>query len=114
LQRTVTKAVSPAPPPPPPPAPDAHALNDRGFELMSRGDYEGALPYLQQAVDQLRGAGPADRYEAWALYNLGYTLLRLGRCGEAVPLFDRSEELQGKRKEITRARHAARKCDSRS
>jgi serine/threonine-protein kinase len=113
LQRTVTKAVSPAPPPPPP-APDAHELNDRGYALMNRGDYKGALPYLQQAVDQLRGAGPADKYEAWALYNLGYTLLQLGRCAEAIPLFDRSEALQGKRKEISRARHAARKCDSRS
>jgi serine/threonine-protein kinase len=112
LQRTVTKAASPAPTPPP--APNGHELNDRGYELMSRGDYAGALPHLQQAVETLRGAGPADRYEAWALYNLGYTLLQLGRCDEALPLLDRSEALQGKRKEISRARHAARKCDTRS
>jgi tetratricopeptide (TPR) repeat protein len=81
---------------------------------MNQGDYAGALPLLQQAVEKLRGAGPEDRYEAWALYNLGYTLLQLGRCGEALPLLDRSEALQGKRKEIDRARRAARKCDSRS
>jgi serine/threonine protein kinase len=116
LQRTVTQPVTATPPPPPPvdSAGDAHELNDRGYALMNQGDYAGALPLLQQAVDKLRGAGPEDRYEAWSLYNLAYTLLQLGRCGEALPLLDRSEALQGKRKEIDRARRAARKCDSRS
>ena len=72
------------PPPPPPPATaaglDGHTLNDRGYSLQQRGDYTGALPLLQQAVRRLNGTGPADPYEGYANYNLGYTLYRLGRC----------------------------------
>jgi tetratricopeptide (TPR) repeat protein len=88
----------------------AHALNDRGYELMNQGRYAEALPLLEEAVDRLRGAGPGDPYEAWANYNLAYTLIHLGRCSEAVPLLDHSEALQGHRVEIDRARVAAERC----
>ena len=36
-------------------------LNDQGFELMKAGDYEGALPLLEQAVAGLSGAGSSPR-----------------------------------------------------
>jgi eukaryotic-like serine/threonine-protein kinase len=112
--RTVTTAA-PAPPPPPPPPPPAsassgHTLNDRGYALMQQGAYAQALAPLQQAVQALRGTGPSDPYEAYANYNLAYTLIQLGRCSEALPLLDRSEQLQGYRKEIASARKRAQKC----
>ena len=130
--RTVVEtetAPAPAPPPPPPPAPEptptpppspaapalsateAAALNDEAFALMQDGSYDKALPMLQQAVPALEGTySSGNRYEAYANYNLGYTLLQLGRCADALPYLDRSEDLQGFRTEIADARAAAEDC----
>jgi tetratricopeptide (TPR) repeat protein len=74
---------------------------------MNQGRYEEALPLLQRALPALRGYPPN---EAYAEYNLGKTLLELGQCGEAIPHLNRSEQLQGPREEITRAREAAQNC----
>jgi eukaryotic-like serine/threonine-protein kinase len=101
---TTTAAASP-----PSPA-DAHALNDAGFAKLRGGDYVGALPLLRQAVQQLRGAGPADPYEAYANYNLGYTLLHLHRCGEAIPYLQRAQQLEPQRPEPGRDLARARAC----
>jgi tetratricopeptide (TPR) repeat protein len=82
-------------------------LNNQGFELMKAGNYEAALPLLEQAVSGLSGSG--NTAEAYASYNLAFTRLALGRCDGVVELLDRSEQVQGKRKEITRLRHEAKK-----
>jgi tetratricopeptide (TPR) repeat protein len=87
------------------------SLNDTGYRLMQEQRYIEALPLLQQAVAKLHGTYSSGyRYEAWANYNLGYTLLQLGRCREALPRLVRSQQLQGPRIEILRARREARKC----
>jgi eukaryotic-like serine/threonine-protein kinase len=113
---TVTTAPAPPPPtttaaeqPPPtttaaeqPPAESPSELNDRGFELMQAGRYEEALPLLEQAVSGLSGSG--ELAEAYASYNLAFTRRALGQCDGVVELLDRSEQVQGKRKEITRLR----------
>jgi tetratricopeptide (TPR) repeat protein len=114
VQQTVTQQPEP-PPPPPPPAPavagaNGHELNDRGFELQQQRDYAGALPYLEQAVQKLQGTGPADAYEGYANYNLGYTLYKLGRCSEAIPYLKRAEKLEPDRSEPRNIRHAAQHC----
>ena len=75
---------------------------------MQEGRYSEALPLLQQAVSKLDGTGQI--YEAYADYNLAYTLISLGRCSEAVPLLDESEQLQGHRAEIDAARSKAAAC----
>jgi serine/threonine-protein kinase len=90
--RTVTVPAAPTPAAPDPSA--GHSLNDQGYAAMRRGDYASALAPLQQAVADLRGAGPADPYEAYANYNLGYTLLQLGRCGQAIRPLKRAERLE--------------------
>ena len=82
-------------------------LNDRGFELMQAGRYEEALPLLEQAVAGLSGSG--ETAEAYASYNLAFTRLALGQCEGVVELLDRSEQVQGKRKEISRLRKEAEK-----
>jgi hypothetical protein len=113
---TVTTAPPPPPPPPPastpppPPPPPASGaeLNDQGFERMQAGDYAGALPLLEQAVASLGGSG--ELAEAYASYNLAVTRLALGRCDGVAELLDRSEAVQGKRKEISRARRDERKA----
>jgi tetratricopeptide (TPR) repeat protein len=76
-----------------------HSLNDRGYSFMQQGNYSSALPYLQQAVQALRGTGPADPYEGYANYNLGYTLYKLGQCSQAVPYLQRAQQLEPSRSE---------------
>jgi eukaryotic-like serine/threonine-protein kinase len=117
LTRTViqqTTAPAPAPPPPPPPpavaATDGHALNDQGYSLMRQGAYASALPLFQQAVQKLAGTGPADPYEGYANYNLGYTLYRLGRCDEAVAYLKHAEKLEPDRSEPRDVRKQAQHC----
>jgi serine/threonine protein kinase len=83
------------------------ALNDAGFAKMQAGDYAGALPLLEQAVQKLQGSGSTT--EAYADYNLAFTRFALGRCDGVVELLDASEGIQGKRKEIDRLRKDARK-----
>jgi eukaryotic-like serine/threonine-protein kinase len=77
---------------------DATALNDAGFALMQAGDFSAARPLLEQAVRALRGTGSIT--EAYASYNLAFTRLALGVCSGVLPLLDRSEAVQGHRREI--------------
>jgi serine/threonine-protein kinase len=112
-QQTTTAAQAPAPPPPPPPpaaGTDGHTLNDRGYSFMQQGNYAAALPLLVQAVQRLAGTGPTDPYEGYANYNLGYTLFRLGRCGEAIPYLKRAEHIEPDRSEPRAVRHQAQHC----
>jgi tetratricopeptide (TPR) repeat protein len=87
-----------------------HTLNDRGYSLIQGGDYAGAVPLLQQAVQKLSGTGPGDPYEGYANYNLGYALYRLGRCSEAVPYLQRAERLEPQRSEPHAIRARAQQC----
>ena len=73
---------------------------------MQDGDYEGALPLLERAVDALSGSGSLA--EAYASYNLAFTRFALGSCDGVLALLDRSEAVQGERKEIGALR---RDCD---
>jgi eukaryotic-like serine/threonine-protein kinase len=95
---------------PPPSSGDGHALNDQGFARMRAGDFAGAVPLLQQAVQALRGTGPRDPYEAFANFNLGFSLLRLGRCDEAVPYLQRAQSLEPSRPEPGRELRRAERC----
>jgi len=101
VERTVTTA------PATPPSVNGATLNNQGFAKMQAGDYNGALPLLEQAVTALQGTGSLD--EAYADYNLAYTRFALGSCDGVLDLLDRSEQLQGHRKEIDHLRHDAHK-----
>ena len=80
-------------------------LNDQGYALMRQGNYQGALPLLERAYQGLAGTGQLA--EAYTAYNLAYTRLALGSCNGVLELLDRSEQVQGKRKEISRLRKEA-------
>ena len=69
------------------------ALNNAGFSKMQAGDYTGALPLLERAVQKLQGANSLD--EAYADYNLAFTRFQLGNCDGVLELLDRSESIQG-------------------
>jgi len=118
IEQTVT---APAPPPATVTAPAAlptttgsvpntsgSALNAEGYARMKAGDYQGALPLLQQAVRQLSGTSTLD--EAYADYNLAYTQYELGQCPNVLSLLDHSQAIQGHRTEIDALRRDAQKA----
>jgi eukaryotic-like serine/threonine-protein kinase len=84
------------------------ALNSAGYAKMKAGDYQGALPLFEQAVERLQGTGSLG--EAYADYNLAYTRYELGQCTDVLPLLDQSEAIQGRRSEIDALRRDARKA----
>jgi serine/threonine protein kinase len=108
-QQTTTRAATTATRPPVSSA-GGHTLNDQGYAKMQAGDFAGAVPLLQQAVQKLTGTGPRDPYEAFANYNLGYSLLQLGQCSEAIPYLQNADRLEPWRHEPRQALKKAEKC----
>jgi serine/threonine-protein kinase len=86
---------------------DGEALTDQATALLEQGQWAAAEPIARQAVAALRGSG--ERYEAYAEYDLGRALAEQGKCEEALQHLNRSEQLQGSRREITDAKA---RCDS--
>jgi serine/threonine-protein kinase len=116
---TVTRTVTVERPAQAPPGPNggggdslaaAAAENDRAYARIREGDFRGALPLLESAYRSLAGSGTTA--EAYTAYNLALTRLALGSCDGAVTLLERSQAIQGERKEIgklqRRAEHACR------
>jgi eukaryotic-like serine/threonine-protein kinase len=106
---TTTAAPPPPPPPepPPPPPPPANGrsgqqLTDEATRLLQQGRWQQAERVARQAVAKLEGSG--ELYEAYANYDLGRALVEQGRCDEALPYLDTSEQIQGSRSEIREAR----------
>ena len=77
-------------------------LTDQATALLGEGRWAEAEAVSRQALAKLEGSG--ELYEAYANYNLGRALVEQGRCDEALPHLDRSEEIQGSRREIREAR----------
>jgi len=82
-------------------------LTDAATARLGQGDWAGAESLARQAVQRLERNND-DLYLAYALYDLGRALAEQGRCSEAFPLLDRSEQLQGRRPDIDRARQKCR------
>jgi serine/threonine protein kinase len=108
---TVTETTEPPPSPPPPPqqqpppppsSASGRELTDQATNLMRQRRFEEALPIAQQALEKLRGSG--ELYEAYANYNVGRSLIELGRCEEGLPYIAASERIQGSRSEFREAR----------
>jgi serine/threonine protein kinase len=87
---------------------DPVALNDRAWSYIKQHDYESALPLLQQAVQELQGQ--SNLTTAYANYNLGITLMALGRCSEAMPYLEVARQIEPARHEVHDAIKAARRC----
>ena len=85
------------------------ALNDEGFRLLRQGDASAALPLLESSVSKLQGSSTLA--EAYASYNLALARFSLGSCDGVADLLDRSQAVQGERKEIDRLRkHVEKRC----
>ena len=102
---TVTTSASRLPTAAAPAAPSGAALNLAGFKKMQAGDYAGALPLLERAVQKLQGTNSLD--EAYADYNFAFTRFQLGNCDGVLELLDSSESIQGQRAPIDRLRQQA-------
>jgi len=63
------------------------ALNSEGFDLMSAGRYDEAIPKLQEAVASFP-PGTDDLNYAYALFNLGKSLRLAERPDEAIPILE--------------------------
>ena len=89
---------------------DGRTLNDAAFALMKVKAYARALPFARKAV-RMTAKGSVTR--GYATYNLGDTLLELGRCQESLALLDRALKIEAKplrkyiRPQIRRARACA-------
>jgi eukaryotic-like serine/threonine-protein kinase len=85
-------------------------LNDRGFQLMSEGRYDEAIPILQRAVEAFP-PGTSDLNYAYALFNLGQALRMAGRPDEAIPILEQRLEIPNQtgivRRELELARRDA-------
>jgi eukaryotic-like serine/threonine-protein kinase len=106
-----TPAAPPSPPSGRPSVRQAIDLTDQATAALNNRDYAGALRLIERALPSLQGTySSGNPYEAYANYDYGAALLGVGRCAEALTRLRRSEQLQGSRKEITRATRAAERC----
>jgi tetratricopeptide (TPR) repeat protein len=84
---------------------EAVQVTDEASGLLEQEQWEAALATQRRALKALEGTYTDDfRYEAYAAYNMGQALAELGQCEQALLYLDRSDELQGHRKEIDKAR----------
>jgi tRNA A-37 threonylcarbamoyl transferase component Bud32/tetratricopeptide (TPR) repeat protein len=104
VEKPVTVTTAPAAGGPSP-QPSGESLNDAGYAKMQAGDYTGALPLLERAVQKLQNTGKL--YEAYASYNLAFTRFQLGNCTGVLDLLDRAESIEGHKDAIDSLRQQA-------
>jgi eukaryotic-like serine/threonine-protein kinase len=78
------------------------ALNEEGFALIQAGEYEAAVPVLEESVASFP-EGTEDINYAYALFNLGNALRFSGRPEEAIPLLERRLEIPNQEGEVREA-----------
>jgi hypothetical protein len=87
------ESSEPEPEPEPDPEPSsadpetAATLNEEGFGLIQAGEYDAAVPVLEEAVAAYP-EGSEDLTYAYALFNLGNALRLSGRPDEAIPVLE--------------------------
>lgn len=82
------------------------ALNEEGFALIQAGEYEAAVPLLEEAVGSFP-EGTEDLNYAYALFNLGSALRLSGRPQEAIPILERRLEIPNQEGEVRKELEAA-------
>jgi eukaryotic-like serine/threonine-protein kinase len=82
------------------------ALNEQGFAMIQAGEYEAAVPVLEEAVSSFP-EGTEDLDYAYALFNLGNALRLSGRPEEAIPVLERRQEIPDQEDEVRRELEAA-------
>ena len=70
---------------------DGRTLNDIAFALIGAHAYRRALPFARKAVLKVE---PGTLTQGYATFNLGYVLLRLGRCRESLTYLRRALKIE--------------------
>ncbi|HET7507384.1 MAG TPA: serine/threonine-protein kinase [Solirubrobacterales bacterium] len=96
----------------PPPAAEGSsesgaALNEQGYAMMQAGEYEAAVPVLEEAVAAYP-EGSEDLNYAYALFNLGSALRQSGRPDEAIPVLEQRLAIPNQTATVERELEAAR------
>jgi len=86
---------------------DGVSLNEEGFGLIQAGEYEAAVPVLEEAVSAFP-AGTEDLEYAYALFNLGNALRLSGRASEAIAVLERRLEIPNQTGAVEEELEAAR------
>ena len=68
------------------------ALNEEGFAMIQNGEYEAAVPVLEEAVSSFP-EGSEELSYGYALFNLGHALRLSGRPEEAITVLERRLEI---------------------
>ena len=95
--------------PPSDAAPDPErgvALNEEGFALIQAGEYEAAVPILEEAISSFPKGSESLGY-TYALFNLGHALRLSGRPEEAIPILERRLQIPNQEGEVRRELEAA-------
>ncbi|HEU4735747.1 MAG TPA: serine/threonine-protein kinase [Solirubrobacterales bacterium] len=82
------------------------ALNEQGFAMIQAGEYEAAVPVLEEAVSSFPEGTDEINY-AYALFNLGNALRLSGRPEEAIPILERRLEIPNQEGEVRKELEAA-------
>ena len=70
---------------------DGRTLNDAAFYLIKGNEYGRAIPFARRAV---RYTAPGSLTRGYATFNLGFALLKVGRCAAALPLLKHALRLE--------------------
>jgi len=96
----------------PPPAAEGSsesgaALNEQGYAMIQAGEYEAAVPVLEEAVASYP-EGSEDLGYAYALFNLGNALRLSGRPDEAIPILEQRLQIPNQTSTVEQELEAAR------
>jgi tetratricopeptide (TPR) repeat protein len=83
------------------------SLNEQGFAMIQAGEYEAAVPVLEEAVRSFP-AGTEDLDYAYALFNLGDALRLSGRPEDAIPVLEARLQIPNQTEAVERELEAAR------
>jgi hypothetical protein len=88
---------------------DGRTLNDAAFYLIKADEYARAIPFARRAV---RYTLPGSVTRGYATFNLGFALLEVGRCADALRPLKRAFRIEapGQRPYITPRIRQAQAC----
>lgn len=84
------------------------SLNEEGFALIQAGEYEAAVPVLEEAVRSFPSETEDVNY-AYALFNLGNALRLSGRPEEAIPVLEQRLQIPNQTATVEAELEAARR-----
>jgi eukaryotic-like serine/threonine-protein kinase len=83
------------------------SLNEQGYALIQEGEYEAAVPVLEEAVRSFP-EGTEDLNYAYALFNLGNALRLSGRPEEAIPVLEQRLQIPNQTEAVEQELETAR------